>query len=48
MTTDNIIGLYEEYRDMFAAFFHSEEYPDFDFSVMGDIPMDNTPIAHYV
>lgn len=39
---------YEEYRDMFTAFFHPEEYPDFDFSVMADMPVNNTAIADYV
>ncbi len=39
---------YESYRDMFAAWFMPEKYPDYDFEKADDMPLENTSIANYV
>ena len=39
---------YEEYRGMFAAWFRPDEYPDFDFDAVEEMPVQNTSIADYV
>lgn len=39
---------YEAYRDMFAAWFHPDEFPDFDFDAVEEMPEGNTSIADYV
>lgn len=39
---------YEEYWGMFAAWFRPDEYPDFDFDAVEEMPVQNTSIADYV